>query len=93
MSSPDQLTFVMLAFSGMCVTPMLVCWPTYRSSFPDSIPKSRDVNATGSITTSARLDGMPSLPHATSLTVAGSASVWPALAQAAWISENLMVNV
>ena len=93
MSSPDQLTFVMLAFSGMRVTPIFVCWPTYRSSFPDSIPKSRDVNATGSITTSARLDGMPSLPHATSLTVAGRASVWPALAQAAWISENLMVNV
>ena len=43
--------------------------------------------------TSARLDGMPSLPHATSLTVAGSASVWPALAQAAWMSENVMVNV
>ena len=52
MSSPDQLTFVMLALSGM-----------------------------------------PSLPHATSLTVAVRASVWPSLDQAAWMSENVMVNV
>ena len=52
MSSPDQLTFVMLALSGM-----------------------------------------PSLPDATSLTVADRASVWPSLDQAAWMSENVMVNV
>ena len=46
--------------------------------------------ATGSIATSARFEGFPSLPHATSLIVAGSASVCPALDQAAWMSENLI---
>ena len=39
--------------------------------------------ATGVIATSARLDGRPSLPQATSVTVAGRASVWPAWDQAA----------
>ena len=46
--------------------------------------------ATGSIATSARFEGFPSLPHATSFTVAGKASVWPAFVQATWMSENLI---